>query len=47
MKDSGSKMQQCLEKDMGSRKFFSPKMDDIMASFVLTELFNREEKLMI
>ena len=47
MKGSGSKMQQCPEKDMGSRKFFSPKMDDDMASFMLTELFNREEKLML
>lgn len=47
MKGSGSKMQQCLEKGMGSRKFFSPKMDDTMASFLLTELLNREEKLML
>ena len=44
--DSGSEMQQCLEKDTESRKFFSPEMDDIMASFVLTELFNGEEKSM-
>ena len=45
--DSGSEMQQCLEEDMESRKFFSPKMDDIMSSFVLTELFYGEGKSMI